>query len=173
MSCEVVTRIILIHTSAQDVIGVNWGLTPIELVLQGDICDLRSKTSERYFRFAVRSIECARPGRRLQFAVTTVKGELQICGQKYLPCLLQGSNLRLVDQESTALPIELRGHIDTNGVNGKGNILYVFCVSRITCYELTPHLVMLARKENKDVFCKLTVCHCRQHFFKRLTALGG
>lgn len=50
MSCEVVT-----------LIEVNWGLTPIFLVLQGDSCDLRSQTSEWYFRFAVRSIECARP----------------------------------------------------------------------------------------------------------------
>ena len=94
MSCEVITRI-----------EVNWGLTPIFLVLQGDICDLRSKTSEQYFRFAVRSIECARP-------VAT----LAICGHKR-----QRSTLDLRSEVSSMPPAGLepatrglRVHCSTN-----------------------------------------------------------
>ena len=133
-------------------IEVNWGLTPIFLVLQGDICDLRSKTSEQYFRFAVRSIECARP-------VAT----LAICGHK-----CQRSTLDLRSEVSSMPPAGLepathglRVHCSTNWAKGAHwhkvvsmgkETYYMFCASGITCYELTSHLVMLAGKENKEMY---------------------
>ena len=138
MSCEVITRI-----------EVNWGLTPIFLVLQGDICDLRSKMSERYFRFAVRSIECARP---VVFA---------ICSHK--------RQRRTLDLRSEVSPMPpaglepatrgLRVHCSTNWAKGahwhevvsmgKETYYMFFCASIETCYELTPHLVMLAGRRTK------------------------